>query len=387
VKPVKLKLKLDLTRHLKRGNPWVFKDALQPLPSPEVGLAHLYNSKNELMGLGLYEPSINLCFRMLHLGSTSFTSQIFSFRLQRAWDQRQIYRSDEHNCYRLVNGEGDELSGLVIDIYGPYAVVKTDGEAARKFWLEQNIVDHLLKLPLKLDCIFLKHHHREKTPGQILWGTDTGLHEALIIEYGMKYHSHLIEGAKTGFFLDQRENRHLIRKIAASKTVLNLFSYTGGFSIAAGLGGATQVTSVDIAPKAIEAAVHNWKLNHLPSTHQALTQDVFVWIKESKEKWDLVIVDPPSLAPNEKAKDEAMRAYQELFTQCIKLVKSNGLIALSSCTGHISYEEFLEICVLSISKANRKGRVLQIQGQPIDHPFPLVLPQMRYLKFVLLQLD
>jgi 23S rRNA (cytosine1962-C5)-methyltransferase len=389
--PVKIYLRLDLIKHLKRGNPWVFKDALEKLPSQESGLAHLYDHKKEFIGLGLFDPTINLVFRLLKLNVKNFHAEEFKNRLKKAFDLRRPYLEVEHNSYRLLNGEGDECPGLVIDVYGHVAIIKTDGEAARKFWTSMPLVEELkVRLP-HLECIYLKHHHREETKGKILWGHEENLKSTLILEYKMKFLANLIDGAKTGFFLDQRENRLLIKKMSEHKSVLNLFSYTGGFSIAAGIGKAKYVTSIDLAPKAIEAAKENWILNKLdPQNHQALCADIFEWLKEQinkKEKWDLIIVDPPSMAPNEKSKIEAKKAYQELFKQCIQLVSPLGLIALSSCTGHIDYEEFIEICLESVGLARRQAKVVEMKGQPLDHPFPLSLPQMRYLKFILLQLD
>jgi 23S rRNA (cytosine1962-C5)-methyltransferase len=177
-----------------------------------------------------------------------------------------------------------------------------------------------------------------------------------------------------------------MEKLSQGKTLLNLFGYTGGFSIFAGRGGATQVTTVDIAPKAIAAAQTNWELNQLPPIHAGVVADAFAWLKtaaQEKRKYAIVITDPPSFAPNEKSVAQAREAYIDVFSDSLKLVAPGGLFAASSCSGHISFEAFLEIVRESLSKARRKGQVVVVRGQPEDHTWPLALEEMRYLKFVL----
>jgi 23S rRNA (cytosine1962-C5)-methyltransferase len=208
-------------------------------------------------------------------------------------------------------------------------------------------------------------------------------------ENGAVFETHLVDAAKTGFFIDQRDNRKLVGDMSKGKTLLNLFGYTGGFSVFAGLGGATQVTTVDIAPAAIEAAQLNWDINGLtPSKHEGITADAFKWVKEQaleKAHWDFVITDPPSFAPNAKSVESAKQAYIDIFVDSLKLVANGGLFAASSCSGHISFEMFLELVQESLSKARRRGRVIVARGQPEDHPWPLALEEMRYLKFVLVE--
>lgn len=170
---------------------------------------------------------------------------------------------------------------------------------------------------------------------------------------------------------------------------MNLFGYTGGFSIYAGLGGSNLVTTVDIAPEAIKAANKNWLLNNLnPSNHEGITIDAFEFVKNAqakKQTWDIVITDPPSFAPNAKSVENAKKAYIDIFSDSLKLVKHGGYFAASSCSGHIGTDLFLELCQEALSKSQRRGKVLLINGQPEDHPFPLALPELRYLKFVYMQ--
>lgn len=389
--PIKLKLSRDLTRHLKRGNPWVFADTLIEKPKAKSGtLAHLYSPKDEFLGTGIYCPEINLSFRMLAIGEKKILPQLLRSRMLRALDlKKHLHLRGQSDSFRLFNGEGDELPGLVCDVYADLAVIKLDGKASEAFWDAKAIAEFLVDSSL-VTGVYLKRRNREDDKGEVLIDGGHALEKLEFFENGALFQTHLIDAAKTGFFLDQRDNRLLIKHLAKDKTLLNLFGYTGGFSVFAGLGGAKQVTTVDIAPKAIEASVINWKLNHLPDLHEAITADAFQWLKEAvakKVKYDIVITDPPSFAPNEKAVEKARDAYIEVFSDSIKLVSPQGLFAASSCSGHISFEAFLEIVRESLSKARRKGQVVVVRGQPEDHTWPLSLEEMRYLKFVLVRVE
>ena len=391
--PIKLKLARDLTKHLKRGNPWVFSDALLERPKRPAGtLAHLYSPKDEFLGTGYYCPHINLSFRMLILGERKFTEEHVRERLARALAlKRHLYRPGVQDSFRLVNGEGDELPGLVIDVYATVAVIKLDGEAANSFWHPASLAQWLMSSGLSLKSVYLKRRNNEAEKGELLVDGGVELSTLQFFENGVRFETHLIDAAKTGFFLDQRDNRQLVGELAQGKTLLNLFGYTGGFSVFAGKGGASEVTTVDIAPQAIEASKLNWQLNELsPEKHHAICADAFAWLKEAqaqKKRWDFVLTDPPSFAPNAKAVESAREAYINVFSDSIKLVAPKGLFAASSCSGHIGFELFVELVRESLSKARRKGRVVVVRGQPEDHSWPLALEEMRYLKFVLVALD
>ena len=383
-KPIKIKLTRDLTKHIKRGNPWIFSDAVEKLKATEGSYAILTSYKNENLAHGYYSPTINLAFRILNLGDKKFTDQEVINRLKRSISNK------DNKCLRVINGEGDELPGVVADYYQGVVVLKLDGAASEKFWNKENLAQFFMEQSeLPVSCVYYKRKNREEEKGQILAGENDSLHDWEFLEHGVKFRTNIIDAAKTGFFLDQRENRNFIRSVSKDKKLLNLFGYTGGFSIYAGLGGALEVTTVDIAPAAIEASELNWKINHLsPEKHKGICADAFEWIVETqkeKKQWDIVITDPPSFAPNQKAVKAAQEAYAKIFADSLRLVKDGGFFAASSCSGHISFEEFLEIVQESLSRARRRGKVLLIKGQPEDHPFPLALQEMRYLKFVYLQ--
>lgn len=389
--PFKLVLKRELSRHIKRGNPWVFSDAIAQIPKKPAGnWAHLYSPKGDFLGTGFFCPTTNLTFRMVALEQKKILPNAIEWDMQRALERkRHLHRSGVQDSFRLFNGEGDGLPGLVCDIYANVAVIKLDGEAAEAFWDVEKITTWLMASPLPLKSVYLKRRNNAQEKGVLLVDGGVDLTAVRFHENGALFETHLIDAAKTGFFLDQRDNRKLVGDLATNKTLLNLFGYTGGFSIFAGLGGAQQVTTVDIAPAAIQAATKNWELNQLPShQHEGVTADAFAWVKEQaalKRRWDFVITDPPSFAPNAKAVENAKAAYIDIFSDSLKLVNDHGLFVASSCSGHISYQLFLDLCQEALSKSRRRGRVVVARGQPEDHTWPLALEEARYLKFVLLQ--
>lgn len=389
-KTQRLKLTRDLTKHIKRGNPWIFSDAVEKIKAPEGSYVLLVSHKNEVLAHGFYSPNINLAFRMLTLGDKKFNDEQVVKRFRQAIENKKHLLSTENKCFRLLNGEGDELPGMVADFYDGVLVLKLDGAAAEAFWKKEAIAEFFMQqseLPIK--CVYFKRKNRDEEKGLILAGECDNLTDLEFLEHGVKFRTNIIDAAKTGFFLDQRENRNFIRSVSKDKSLLNLFGYTGGFSIYAGLGGASKVTTVDIAPNAIKASEVNWQINLLsPEKHEALCEDAFEFValaQKAKKLWDIVITDPPSFAPNQKAVESAREAYTKIFADSLRLVKDGGFFAASSCSGHISFESFLEIVQEALSKSRRRGKVLLIKGQPEDHPFPFALPEMRYLKFVYLQ--
>lgn len=389
-KPVRLKLTRDVSKHIKRGNPWVFSDAVEKIKAPEGAYTILSGHKGDVLAHGFYSPNINLAFRVLNLGDKKFSDAEVEKRLQRATLNKKHLLTTDNKCFRFLNGEGDELPGVVADYYDGVVVLKLDGTAAENFWNKESFaVFFMTQKELPVSCVYFKRKNREEEKGLILAGECANLTDLEFLEHGVKFRTNIIDAAKTGFFLDQRENRNFIRSVSKDKTLLNLFGYTGGFSIYAGLGGAEKVTTVDIAPNAIKGAETNWAINLLsPEKHDAFCVDAFEFVAEAqknKRVWDIVITDPPSFAPNQKAVDSAREAYTKIFADSLRLVKDGGFFAASSCSGHISFESFLEIVQDALSKSRRRGKVLLIKGQPEDHPFPFALPEMRYLKFVYLQ--
>lgn len=389
-KPLKLKLTRDLTKHIKRGDPWVFSDTIEKQKVPEGSYAILMSHKNEALAHGFYSPSINLSFRVLNIGDRKFNDTEVVLRMARAISIKKHLLTTENKCFRVFNGEGDDLPGVVADYYDGLVVLKLDGSAAEAFWKKLEIAQYFMEqnqIPVK--GVYYKRKNSEEDKGELLVGKCENLNEVEFLEHGVKFRTNVIDAAKTGFFLDQRENRNFIRSVSKDKTLLNLFGYTGGFSVYAGLGGASMVTTVDIAPNAIKASELNWEINLLASEkHEALCEDAFLFVEKAqteKRTWDIVITDPPSFAPNQKALETATAAYTKIYSDSLKLVKDGGFFVASSCSGHIGMEDFLAIVQDALSKSRRRGKVLLIKGQPEDHPFPMALQEMRYLKFIYLQ--
>ncbi len=384
---LKLQLIKNLNRDILRGHPWVYKSALKVLPKAEPGsVAKLVDKSNKFIAFGFYDPKCDLCFRVCSLNEKQKPNQFWSHQnMTSALNLRKVISGDS---YRLFNGEGDSLPGLICDIYHKAAVIQLDGEGPIGFW-NLDKIKLWLEEHLELDHIIYKPRGDLKQSVNILKGQKEELINYSFHENKNKFSANLLEGQKTGFFLDQRDNRDFIQKISKGKRVLNLFSYTGGFSVCAGNGGASHVTSVDISKPAIKQSEINWELNGLTqSSHTACAENVFDFLnrsQENKDKWDIVIVDPPSFSHSKSGFKEAVESYEKIFTQAISVCEKGGYVALSSCSSHINEEKFIDICVNSFSKSRKVARVITIKGQAADHPFPLACLEYRYLKFILFQ--
>ncbi|MDZ4084270.1 MAG: class I SAM-dependent rRNA methyltransferase [Bdellovibrionales bacterium] len=392
------KLKIRLTRNLRRsllqGHPWVYREAITAVSGvTQATLAEVSDGKG-FIGWAIYDPHSPLALRVLSTDEVPPTAanRFFEKQFSQAYELRRGQFSESGasatNAFRLFNGEGDRLPGLVCDLYDQTAVLQFDGKGPSEFWDRDLIANWLLET-VKVKSVVEKI----RRPGAdveplILIKGEKPKDIIQILENGARFEVNIAKGQKTGFFLDQRDNRFYVRGFSKGKTVLNLFSYTGGFSISAGLGGASSVTSVDLSSDAIASANAGFEANGLEkSRHNGIAADVFEFLVNEKEKWDHVIVDPPSMSHSEDRKDIAVKKYTELFRQCMSRVKRNGQISLSSCSSHISFEDFEAITTESLSLARRKGQVLRISGQGADHPYPHACPELRYLKFFHLVLD
>lgn len=385
-KPIHLVLSQDRTRMLKQGYPWIHAHNLVGLPEAESGsIAILKDKAGTIVAKGLYDPESHLAFRVFTTGKENLDSEIIAKRIKSALKFRHNTFDASTTGYRMINGEGDLLPGLIVDRYGDVAVMQYDGAGPRNFYDHKLIAKEIVSSGL-VSAVYYKPRHNDTEKGHVLEGVIPNF-EIEFLENDAKFSVNIKEGQKTGFFLDQRENRFKIRTVAKNATVLNIFSYTGGFSVNAGLGGAAEVTSVDLAKPAIEAANKQWQLNGLAETsHVGIAADAFKFIDEArnaKKLWDIVIVDPPSFTHSEDSLEAARSSYLSLITSAIALVKPGGMIAASSCTSRVTPVMFLEICEKAVSAARRQGVALTINGQPEDHPFPLACHELRYLKFIL----
>ncbi|MBC7467218.1 MAG: class I SAM-dependent rRNA methyltransferase [Bdellovibrio sp.] len=380
------KLQIQLHRNLRRtvlrGHPWIYRDAVAGNPKvAQAQLCQLNDVKNEFLAWAYYDPHSPLCLRILSLDKKPPTFETYESRFALALEIRRAVLSADTNSYRLFNGEGDLLPGLVCDVYDKVAVLQFDGQGSNEFWDKKRIADWLIKENVVTTVIEKLRRHTEG--GIILLAGVPCENEVVATEHGVKFLVNLEKGQKTGFFLDQRENRNYIRSVSKGKSVLNLFSYSGGFSVYAGLGGAVKVASLDIAEGAIDLATQNWALNGLnPEKHTGLCVDVFEYLNSPHDAWDHIIVDPPSMGHSEEHRDRAKTKYIELFAAVAKKVKPGGQLSVSSCSSHVSFSDFNEIIEESLSQAKRRGRILRVSGQGPDHPFPHSAHELRYLKFV-----
>lgn len=391
-----VQLTRDVLKHLKRGHRWIFATGVEDLGANATGLRALVYKK-DLIGLGVYQADTQLRFRLFCLSDEPYfrknnAAKTFELWSERQWKNavkiRESFDLETTNSFRFFNGEGDGVPGLIVDFYNDVAVIKHDHPIMETVWNSQTIAQRIVKEFPHIKCVYLKRRNDVDEKGINLVGQLPT--ETIFKENNLLFSTNIRDAAKTGFFLDQRDNRLAMKTFAKDAAVLNLFSYTGGFSLFAAAGGAKSVTSVDIAKAAIENVKRNFELNQFRTEHSDVAADAFEFVEKQmslKYKYDIVITDPPSFAPNEKSVPQATLAYTKIYSNSIRLVKENGLFAASSCSSHIDTEAFLDITREAFSKAGKRGTLIRLGAQPSDHPYPLAMPELRYLKFALFRVD
>ncbi len=389
-----------LVGHLLAGHPWLYAESIPAIQEAQTGdFVALLSPKRRLLGIGLFDARSAIALRVLSTRAEDRPGpDLWRRRVREALRcRREALDLERTDAYRLLNGEGDRLPGIVVDNYAGYLSLKLDTEA----WLPHlddlcgALVEVVDPRGIYLKGVAGSRRKGARDPGPLakprtLYG-EAPPEPTPVLEHGMRLGVSLVHGQKTGFFLDQRENRALIRRYAEGRTVLNLFSYTGGFSIAAALGGATRVASVDTAAAAIAGARENFALNGIdPDEHEFAAEDAFAYLErcaEAKRTFDLVICDPPSFAPRKQAVTNAVRAYTRLHRQALRRVERGGLFAAASCSSHITMEMFLGTLREAAAKCRRPLRMIECRHQPADHPSYLHFPEGRYLKFALMTAD
>ncbi|HKQ69610.1 MAG TPA: class I SAM-dependent rRNA methyltransferase [Polyangiaceae bacterium] len=375
-----------------RGHPWIWRQGLsRAADGAEMGdVVEIRDAGGAVLGQGLWDPSSPLAVRLYARTALPKVDEAFITTLvAQAIRRRDPLAADPNTtAYRLCNGEGDRVPGVVIDRYDHVAVLRLDGDAIGA-WLKR--LTPLLGELLRGAGVRSVAH---RIPGRSGEGRleplsgDPPPDSLTVRENGIAMVVDVARGQKTGAFLDQRDNRARVRELAANRRVLNLFSYAGGFSTAAALGGATHVTSVDIAQSAHGTAQRSMRENGVDSVgHAFVTADAFAFLGTAlarKEKWDLVISDPPSFAPNEKAKQRALVAYRRLHAACSAVLAEGGVFCASSCSSHVNAEDFLTT-LDDASLAGRSMSLVGMFGHPYDHPTLAGWPEGRYLKFAVLR--
>jgi 23S rRNA (cytosine1962-C5)-methyltransferase len=388
----RLPISEGVLRAIEQGHPWVFQDGiLAPIDGLASGaIVELVRSDNTFVARAIVEPQSALAVRVLTRQKHEIIDQNFILnRLERALLMRSsLVAADDLTAYRLCHGEADGLPGWVIDRYNQVAVLRLDGPFAHSLWEKyESVVWERLQAE-GITSLIMRSSGRDVKEKWEKWLGEEPPEVINVLEFGMKMHVNLKHGQKTGAFLDQRDNRRRVRELARGKRVLNLFSYAGGFSIAAALGGASHVTSVDSASQAHASAQKSVKLNDLPlDKHSFVTADVFAYLEQAKLKgntWDVVISDPPNFAPNEKSKQRALQAYKRLHLACMDVLSKHGIFCAASCSSHVPMESFLSTLTQQPGHLPEQLRLLGMYGSPADHPTLPGFPEGRYLKFAIL---
>lgn len=378
------------TRAIERicvGHPWVFKHGLARGLRVEPGAAvTLVDAFQRPLAIGLAQPGSDLAVRVLGTPDACVDEVFFRHRLESAASDRKRWGVLDHtNAWRWVHGENDRLPGFVLDVYGSYVVCKLDGPFER--WLPvlatamQNSTRLQDEFGLAAGLLL-----RSEVPHMVLGSVPQRIS---VEEHGIGMIVDVWQGQKTGLFLDQRENRHWVRSQAMGRSVLNLFSYTGGFSLAALAGGAHHVTSVDLARPALAMIEASLALNGLDTKrHWGVAEDCSAFLQRAASKdrrWDLVILDPPSLAHRQTQLHSARQAYERINRLAMRVLAPGGLLCTASCTSRITEDEFLMIVRRAAEREGRMFRVIRQAGAGADHPVLLSFPEGRYLKFLALQ--
>lgn len=391
----KVFLKPGKEESLKRFHPWVFSGAIARVEGePEEGeVVDVYTSKKEFIACGHFQIG-SIAVRVLSFRQEPIDHDYWVRRLQVAKDLRcalGLIGNPRNNTYRLVHGEGDNLPGLIIDVYDHTAVMQAHSAGmhldrmAVADALEEvmgDVIQHIYyksetTLPFKADLL--------ATENGFLKG---GSPENVAMENGLKFHVDWLKGQKTGFFVDQRENRALLERYAKGRNVLNMFCYTGGFSFYAMRGGANLVHSVDSSAKAIDLTNENVALNFPGDTrHQAFAEDAFKFLDRMGGQYDLIILDPPAFAKHRDALRNALRGYTKLNAKAFEKIRPGGILFTFSCSQVVSKQDFRNAVFTAAAQSGRSVRILHQLTQPGDHPVNIYHPEGEYLKGLVLYVE
>ena len=387
-------LKKGKEESLNRFHPWIFSGAIHHMDDniEEGELVNIFTASNEFIAVGHYQIG-SIAIRVLTFSKVEISYDFWCDRLSSALKMRQnvgIADNNVNNTYRLVHGEGDYLPGLVIDCYGETAVMQAHSVGMHV--CREEICRALIKVMGER----IKHvdYKSETTlPFKAELGQENGFmygetDNDIAIENGLKFHVDWLRGQKTGFFVDQRENRNLLEHYAKGKSVLNMFCYTGGFSVYAMRGQAKLVHSVDSSAKAVELTNRNIALNFPDDLrHEAFCEDAFKYLDNNDNKYDLIILDPPAFAKHRAALRNALKGYTRLNVKGLQRIKHGGILFTFSCSQVVSKEHFRNAVFTAAAQAGRKVRILHQLHQPADHPINIYHPEGEYLKGLVLYVE
>lgn len=389
-----IQLRHGKAESLKRFHPWIFSGAIQRMPDnlTEGQIVRVIDHKGDFLAIGHYQIG-SIAIRVLSFVERKIDNEFWKERLSEAFNMRcsiGLVEREDNNTLRLVHGEGDQLPGLIIDLYGKTAVMQAHSVGMHLYRKEiaaalidvcKGIIENVYyksetTLPFKADL-----HEKD---GFIIGGNE----DNIAIEYGLKFHIDWLRGQKTGFFIDQRENRKLLEQYSIGKNVLNMFCYTGGFSVYALRGGATRVTSVDSSAKAIDLTRANAELNFPgDSRHDAYAEDAFKFLERAGDDYELIVLDPPAFAKHKGALRNALKGYTRLNAIAISKIRKGGIIFTFSCSQAVNKDQFRLAVFTAAAQAGRHVRILHQLHQPADHPINIFHPEGEYLKGLVLYVE
>ena len=397
----RLRLRVTATAEtlLRGGHPWLFANSVREQNRPGIGgeLAVVFDRRDQFLAVGLYDPDSPIRVRMLHAGKPlNLDDHWWRDHLQRALDRRTGLFDAQTNGHRWINGESDGWPGLVLDRYAGVLVLKLYSA----IWLPRLAdITRLIRDTLTPERLVLRFSRNIEAAAlaSVAAGVPPagepgvppgGQPPVLFLESGLQFEADVGRGQKTGFFLDQRENRRRVEALARGAEVLNAFSFSGGFSLYAARGGAKSVTDLDISVHALESAQRNFRLNQdqprvAACRHETIQTDVFAWLEHNASpRFDLVILDPPSLAKRESERAGAIQAYARLAAQGVRCLRPGGILVAASCSAHVTAAEFFESVRSAVRRSGRSFKETATTGHPPDHP--ATFPEARYLKAVFL---
>lgn len=412
-------LKHKKEESVKRFHPWVFSGAIDKMldeegaeVQPEEGdWVEVVSKAGDFLGIGQYQIG-SIAVRLFTFGNEEFGEEFFLQRLQAAYDLRKslgLIRPD-NNAFRLVHGEGDGLPGLIIDVYDGTAVMQAHTQGIH--YIREALAEDLMRVAgADIRNVYYKSETTLSYKSEARQTAEEGVNGYLIIdgkkvenreegkaleasisdvaiENGLKFHVDWLKGQKTGFFVDQRENRALVEKFSKGRKVLNMFCYTGGFSFYAMRGGAELVHSVDVSQQAINFTNNNVKLNYPDDPrHEAFCEDAFHYLDRMGDQYDLIILDPPAFAKHRKVLHNALQGYRRLNAKAFEKIQPGGILFTFSCSQVVTKDDFRCAVFSAAAQSGRRVRILHQLHQPADHPINIYHPEGEYLKGLVLYVE
>jgi 23S rRNA (cytosine1962-C5)-methyltransferase len=390
---VKIVLKSGKDQSLRRRHPWIFSGAIKKIyGNPAEGdVVDVYDNKDEFLASGHYQVG-SIAFRVLSFEPVIINPDYWFDRIEAAYRIRKrlgLTGSSDTNVFRLVNAEGDNLPGLIADYYNGHVVLQIHSVGMYRNLevivssIQKILGDNLISVYDKSEST-MPYKGPIKVDNRSIIGEAK---EAIVKENGLSFKVNWTAGQKTGFFIDQRENRELLRKLAPGRKVLNMFSYTGGFSVYAMSGGAEKVHSVDSSASAIDLVNENMRLNFENANHEAYSVDAFKFLDGIDRQYDLIILDPPAFAKHQNVLHNALQGYKRLNQQALEKIQSGGILFTFSCSQVVSKENFRKSVFAAAANAKRNVRILYQLSQPTDHPVNIYHPEGEYLKGLVLYVE